>query len=309
MSEDENEGEATPPSFVALIHEDGISVDVMDVKGKLIQYSIRENDLRALKGGNHQKVVRLCFSSHGMGNVADELLTPCFDEDGEHGEPEESCWCGEDDPHIHAHIYDPSICNDIGSSCSKYIPKKTIDLSFLAKVTLYPVEKDNDVAAVAAVAEEHHKASKTISNSCCHGKKSCTKKSSESSNDNNDNFCAGESCCSTATVTTDHGGSCCNDESLADDENMPLLQSNTSCCAKNKYETFTSDNVIHEKLPLIHMPVNESLPNECNAKALHQKFSQYSNNSSSTSSKPKTMKRKRIMRVKVRTFRYYILPS
>ena len=298
----DNNGEPSSPSFVALIHENGISVDVMDVKGKLIQYSIREEDLLALKGGNHRhpKVVRLCFSSHGMGDIADELLTPCFDENGEHGEPEESCWCGEDDPHIHAHIHDPSICNDTSSSCSKNITTKSIDLSFLAKVTLYPVEKAYD-----EYDDEEDITTKTLSDPCCHGKKSGAKNSLENHNNNknnNETSCAGESCCSTTTVTTSHGGSCCNEESLVNDENIPLLQSkNTSCCAKNEYETFTSDHLIHEKLPLIHMPVNDSLPNECNAKALHHKFSQYSSNSSS--SEPKTtLKRKRIMRVKVRTF-------
>jgi copper chaperone CopZ len=32
------------------------------------------------------------------------LLTPCFDEFGNHGIPDESCFCGVDTPHIHAHL-------------------------------------------------------------------------------------------------------------------------------------------------------------------------------------------------------------
>ena len=81
VSEDENEVEAMPPSFVASIFENGISIDVMDIRGKMIQYSIREQDLYALKDRNHQKVVRLWFSSHKIGNVPDNLLPPCFYED------------------------------------------------------------------------------------------------------------------------------------------------------------------------------------------------------------------------------------
>ena len=62
VSEDDSiDCEDTPFSFVALIHEDGISVDVLDMKGKMIQYSIREKDLQAWKGSKHQKVVRFNF--------------------------------------------------------------------------------------------------------------------------------------------------------------------------------------------------------------------------------------------------------
>ena len=52
MSEDDSaECDDAPFSYVALIHaiacDDGISVDVLDMKGKMIQYSIREPDLQA----------------------------------------------------------------------------------------------------------------------------------------------------------------------------------------------------------------------------------------------------------------------
>lgn len=37
---------------------------------------------------------KICFSSHNMDS---DLMTPCFDEDGRHGEPEETCMCGDDE--------------------------------------------------------------------------------------------------------------------------------------------------------------------------------------------------------------------
>eukprot|EP00429_Kryptoperidinium_foliaceum_P010449 CAMPEP_0176005206 /NCGR_PEP_ID=MMETSP0120_2-20121206/2087_1 /TAXON_ID=160619 /ORGANISM="Kryptoperidinium foliaceum, Strain CCMP 1326" /LENGTH=1259 /DNA_ID=CAMNT_0017337907 /DNA_START=89 /DNA_END=3864 /DNA_ORIENTATION=+ len=82
------------------------------------------------------KIQQLCFSSHGQ-NV-DDFLSPCFDEAGNHGDPEESCFCGLDSPHIHAHVYDPETCR--GGAEPSAENSKESGLMNLSKITLLPVE-------------------------------------------------------------------------------------------------------------------------------------------------------------------------
>ena len=60
---------------------------------------------------HHRIPTKLCLSTHGaLGE--DEMLTPCLDDDGMHGVPDESCFCGIDTPHVHAHKHDSGKCQD-----------------------------------------------------------------------------------------------------------------------------------------------------------------------------------------------------
>lgn len=87
---------------------------------------------------------KLCFSTHGNGMV-DDLLTPCFDEDGMHGVPDESCFCGVDTPHLHAHLRDPKTCKD--DDDKKKNAQGESDLQYLAQLTLHPTDDDGDFSA------------------------------------------------------------------------------------------------------------------------------------------------------------------
>lgn len=111
---------------LAVIRENGTEVVLFDVTGVPRSFTYK---------GDAGKP---CFSTHGNGQV-DDLLTPCFDEDGKHGDPEESCFCGVDAPHIHAHKYDPKTCKD---DSNKKNAQGETDLQFLAQLTLHPMDKN-----------------------------------------------------------------------------------------------------------------------------------------------------------------------
>ncbi|GMH68998.1 hypothetical protein TrLO_g1265 [Triparma laevis f. longispina] len=97
----------------ALIEEDfGASIkssDTVEVKegGSIIL----QNDLHIYDlTGSHrvyttfppnQNLENVCFSSHSL---PADLLTTCFNEKFEHGEAEETCVCGEEEAHLHAHF-------------------------------------------------------------------------------------------------------------------------------------------------------------------------------------------------------------
>lgn len=106
-----------------LLDDNGTKVNVFDAKGRPRRFELPSSN---------GKTKKVCFSTHGVAG----LLTPCFDENGEHGEPDEGCFCGEDEPHIHAHFYDPNICNNRDED------KK--DLISLAQLTLFPVDDHDD---------------------------------------------------------------------------------------------------------------------------------------------------------------------
>ena len=110
-----------PLRCIAVVRPDHSAVDVYDVKGRSRTFrparKMRSGGVVAAAsadgaGAINEVAPRICFSTHDVGNGADGLLSPCFDENGEHGEPEETCFCGIDDPHLHAHIYDPERCGD-----------------------------------------------------------------------------------------------------------------------------------------------------------------------------------------------------
>eukprot|EP00566_Odontella_aurita_P003386 CAMPEP_0113583338 /NCGR_PEP_ID=MMETSP0015_2-20120614/32457_1 /TAXON_ID=2838 /ORGANISM="Odontella" /LENGTH=1507 /DNA_ID=CAMNT_0000488195 /DNA_START=371 /DNA_END=4894 /DNA_ORIENTATION=- /assembly_acc=CAM_ASM_000160 len=164
---------------LAVVRESGREVDVFDARGQARSFSFADHakDVdgagNCVGGGasahNHGNVgggwreslhesKKLCFSTHGLGGNGDVdgLLTPCFDENGEHGEPEEGCFCGVDTPHLHAHVHDPERCNhDVGKASdaggcggvksSGEPAGAEADLGFLAQLTLHPTD-NNEVA-------------------------------------------------------------------------------------------------------------------------------------------------------------------
>jgi hypothetical protein len=125
--DDDDDDKPPIPTCIGWISPQGSEMAVFDAQGNIESFSYRG-------GGN---IRDLCFSSHG--HDADDFLTPCFDEEGLHGEPEESCFCGVDTPHLHAHLNDPKICsedaqNDQGTTSGNL----DSHLMALARITLHP---------------------------------------------------------------------------------------------------------------------------------------------------------------------------
>ena len=111
---------------LALLKDNGTEISLFDAKGEVRSFSFK-GDIR-----------KLCFSTH-HGYDADDLMTPCFDEDGLHGEPEEGCFCGSEGPHIHAHYHNPATCNDDDHCGSTKSSDLESALASLAPLTLFPI--------------------------------------------------------------------------------------------------------------------------------------------------------------------------
>jgi hypothetical protein len=121
---------------LAVVRDNGADVVLFDASGSPRTFSYKQQQ----KGSGDNANFKVCFSSHGN-DAADDFLTPCFDEDGYFGIPEESCFCGIETPHLHAHVHDPKTC-DGGDQ-----PKTRADganneaaLMNLAKLTLHPTD-------------------------------------------------------------------------------------------------------------------------------------------------------------------------
>lgn len=130
---------------LAVIRPDNITVDVFDVKGRSRAFRSKNKILNKKLLSN-----KLCFSTHGAGDNIDGMLTYCFDQNGEHGEPDEVCACGEEEPHLHAHIHDTELCGENvcdGGKNSISQPgkqKTTTNWRFLSQLTLHLVDGDNE---------------------------------------------------------------------------------------------------------------------------------------------------------------------
>lgn len=116
------------PNRIAILRENG-HVDVYDAKGKVKTF------VAEVVQSGVKDTVEFCFSSHGHDGV-DELLTPCFDTNGEHGDPEEPCVCGVDTPHLHAHLRNEKTCTDN--------KKENHDVARLAKSTFHPAASSEE---------------------------------------------------------------------------------------------------------------------------------------------------------------------
>jgi hypothetical protein len=109
------------PNAIAILRTNG-HVDVYDVKGKVRSFATDQTD-----------AAHICFSTHGLD--MDQLLTPCFDENGEHGEPKMTCFCGLKEPHLHAHVHDEQRCMEVKKGDKDRIHD-------LAHLTLHRIESD-----------------------------------------------------------------------------------------------------------------------------------------------------------------------
>ena len=129
-------------SCLAILSPDNSKLDVFDVKGQSKKFILKHNG-RMKKDLSSEKV---CLATH-HGNMAsgrnddiDMLITPCFDKHGVHDEPDEGCPCGEEEPHIHAHVYNPDICG-IDDCCMNDATRKNqqqaTNWNFLSQLTYY----------------------------------------------------------------------------------------------------------------------------------------------------------------------------
>jgi hypothetical protein len=115
---------------IGLISSTGNEISIFDARGNLQSFSYTGG------GNNTISDYSLCFSTHGHNN-ADDLLTPCFDQEGLHGDPEETCFCGIDTPHLHAHIHDPKNCGQATNSVGGGSLES--QLMLLARLILHPI--------------------------------------------------------------------------------------------------------------------------------------------------------------------------
>ena len=115
---------------LAVVRENGADIVVFDASGAPRTFSYT-GDIR-----------NLCFKTHGN-EIADDLLTPCFDEEGNHGFPEEDCFCGVDTPHLHAHLYDPQICSNEDGTKSQ-----DAAIGYLASQILHPTGDESPMANI-----------------------------------------------------------------------------------------------------------------------------------------------------------------
>lgn len=113
------------------IPSQGTDIIVVDARGNLQSFVLKDKNGA---DGTSTTLRDLCFSSHG--HKADDFLTPCFDEEGLHGEPEEPCFCGIDTPHLHAHWHDPKTCTSEHKDTANIAESQ---LMALAGLTLHPL--------------------------------------------------------------------------------------------------------------------------------------------------------------------------
>lgn len=168
VEEEENNNDNDDNLCLAVVRENGADVVVFDKEGKPRVFSIHDNDGTQINKNNNDPNKKICFSTHGQEGI-DDLLTPCFDEDGKHGIPEEGCFCGIDTPHLHAHLYNPTTCDDhneneevldlvgLGGEATSFNSSQTNtkknkktsttqadDIMFLSQLTLHPNDNDHD---------------------------------------------------------------------------------------------------------------------------------------------------------------------
>ncbi|KAL7449941.1 hypothetical protein ACHAWC_003650, partial [Mediolabrus comicus] len=127
-----------------------MTVDVFDVNGRSRAFRSKNKALN-----NKLLSSKLCFSTHGAGgDNIDGMLTYCFNGKGEHGEPDdEVCPCGEEEPHLHAHIHNPEACSSSSSENDSkgssggggHAAKQNANNNwrFLSQLTLHLVDDDN----------------------------------------------------------------------------------------------------------------------------------------------------------------------
>jgi len=117
---------------LAIIRPDNSAVDIFDTKGKSKTFVFNNRRIKDLSDK------KLCFNAHGKTNDdIDMMVTPVFNSYGGHDEPDEMCPCGEEDSHLHAHIYNPEICGVDDCCMTDAIQKKASNWNFLSQLTFY----------------------------------------------------------------------------------------------------------------------------------------------------------------------------
>jgi copper chaperone CopZ len=150
--DDDDDMDVTKKSCIALLPETGNDIImVYDTNSDVKYYSCSTTK-------NKNVTVRnLCFSTHGH-NVGD-LLTPCLDDEGIHGDPPEGCFCGIDTPHLHAHLFDPKTCGEEEDGNGS-TPGNEKELMRLARLTLHPVTSmiasDPDGLGIVHISSHDH---------------------------------------------------------------------------------------------------------------------------------------------------------
>ena len=138
--------EADTLSCWAVVDRHGVVL--WDTSGVPRRFCLSSGSRASCKQQQQQQT--LCFGSHNSPNV-DDLLTPCLDEEGRHGVPEEECFCGEEEPHLHAHWHHPSHCENLSSSSSS----KHVEVERLANVMLMPQTQEHQEDALLSPSLEH----------------------------------------------------------------------------------------------------------------------------------------------------------
>jgi len=128
---------------LAVVRENNTGIVLWDANGEPKTFSFENknnNDIPSQHVDNHKR--RLCFDTHGS-EFAESLLSPCFDEEGHHtNEVDETCFCGVETPHIHAHYHDEKTCSSHDEAKHSH---NSDDIGYLASLTLHAMEKQEKV--------------------------------------------------------------------------------------------------------------------------------------------------------------------
>lgn len=147
---------------LAVLRPDNSALDVFDASGKAQQFILRNK--RHMKDISDKEI---CFATHSgktSNNDIDMMATPCFNDMGYHDEPSEICPCGEEEAHIHAHIYNPDIC-DVDDCCmTDAIRKKATNWNFLSQLTFY--ENDNSSGSGSKAGHIHMPITENLPSEC-----------------------------------------------------------------------------------------------------------------------------------------------
>jgi len=142
-------------TYLAIVRGDNSAVDVFYGNGRSRTFRFRKDvDL------DDPSRELLCFSTHGSEGI-DGLLNSCLDyenksvvseDEDDVEDEEEKCPCGVDElldvPHLHAHVYDSSICDDAAAS------NGGVDWKFLSQLTFRPDDDRGKIRTPSAKEKE-----------------------------------------------------------------------------------------------------------------------------------------------------------
>ena len=231
-----NSDEANEKSCWAIV--DGVNVWLWDVTGASRRFILHHHhDKNVMSAASAFR--ELCFSSHHGSAVVDDLLTPCLDERGRHGTPAEDCFCGQEDPHLHAHWYHPRDCCGGSSSSSSAASAKqkrnhhhdnNVERLAHLILVLHPEhdiieEKQEQEEEVHYECHDHHHPHKAEDHHDCHGNSHHHDKHHHHHHDKHDKHDAA------SVMAKQHGWSCCDKtrHELIRQDNETLLWKQDPC--------------------------------------------------------------------------------